>query len=125
MKREIMKIWVEALKSGEFEQCKGKLEKNGNYCALGVLSVLALVNGQCTYNDLGNGGRFDNKRFSLSYNVMKWAGIAQDEERYFKKSCQKVEIVFKGQVTTIAALNDRGMSFFDIAKIIKANWQHL
>lgn len=37
MKPEYKKRWVEALRSGEYKQGKGALERGGNFCCLGVL----------------------------------------------------------------------------------------
>jgi hypothetical protein len=36
----IVKQWVEALRSGQYEQGKGNLNKNGKFCCLGVLCEL-------------------------------------------------------------------------------------
>ena len=47
MKKNIMKRWVSALRSGEFKQGKGALEAKGKHCCLGVLCELALVEGVC------------------------------------------------------------------------------
>lgn len=40
MKPEFKKVWVEALRSGEFEQGRGRLRNSeGGYCCLGVACV--------------------------------------------------------------------------------------
>ena len=36
MKPELKKIWVKALRSGEYKQTKSKLCKDGGFCCLGV-----------------------------------------------------------------------------------------
>jgi hypothetical protein len=56
MKREIAELWSKALRSGEFKQTTGQLEKDGKYCACGVLAAIALTEGICTYDV---GGKFD------------------------------------------------------------------
>lgn len=119
MNKKVKNLWVKALRSGEFHQGKGYLEKEGRYCALGVLSVLALIEGQCTYNTEGDLGKFDNKKFSLSFNVMRWAQIAQAGERYLDSQEQKVKICFRGKTTTLADLNDEGLTFSQIANLIE------
>ena len=118
MDKNIKKLWIKALRSGEFKQCKNYLSKDGKYCALGVLSVLALMEGVCTYNEEGGMGRFDNRRFRLSYNVMKWAAIAQEEERFLDPKELGVLIKIKNKETSILELNDTGKSFKEIARII-------
>ena len=119
MNENIKKLWIKALRSGEFKQCRGHLAKDGKYCALGVLSVLALMEGECSYNEEAGIGRFDNRRFRLSYNVMKWAGIAQEDERFLDPNELGVLIKIKNKETSILELNDSGESFKDIASIIE------
>ena len=110
MDKKVKESWIKALKSGEFKQGKGYLERDGKYCALGILSLLSLVEGPCTYNQIDGHGRFDNKRFTLSYNTLTWAGM--DLEDF------KVDVIYEGESTTIADLNDRGLSFKELARII-------
>ena len=67
MIKKTKEMWIRALKSGEFKQGKGYLERDGKYCALGVLSLLSLIEGQCTYNQIDGVGKFDNKDQALWY----------------------------------------------------------
>ena len=119
MNQRVKKLWVCALRSGEFKQGKGFLSKNGKYCALGVLSVLAMLEGECTYSEDNGVGRFDNRRFRLSYNVMKWAGIAQEGERFLNPQELGIVIKMRNKESTILELNDSGKKFSDIASIIE------
>ncbi len=119
MNKDIKKLWIMALRSGEFKQCKGYLAKEGKYCALGVLSTLAMLEGECTYSEDEGVGRFDNRRFRLSFNVMKWAGIAQEGERFLDPKELGVLIKIKNKRTSILDLNDGGKSFKEIARIIE------
>jgi DNA-binding NarL/FixJ family response regulator len=119
MKNKIKNLWIKALRSGEFKQCRGYLAKDGKYCALGVLSVLALIEGECTYNEEDGVGKFDNRRFRLSYNVMKWAGIAQQDERFLDSKEHEVLIMMNNKKTSVLELNDCGKSFKEIARIIE------
>jgi len=119
MDKRVKKLWIIALRSGEFKQCKGHLENDGSYCALGVLSVLALLEGICTYNVDGKNGKFDNRQFRLSYNIMKWAGIAQDDEKYLISDEQKILLIINKRRTSIVDLNDEGKTFIQLANIIE------
>ena len=121
MDQRIKELWVSALRSGEFRQCKGYLSKNDQYCALGVLSVLALLEGVCTFSETKGVGRFDNRKFTLSFNVMRWADISQDDERYLDPEEHKVKISYKGIITTVIDLNDKGLSFTELASLIEKN----
>lgn len=43
---EVMELWIEALRSGEYKQTKEKLKsKSGGFCCLGVLCDLAAKDG--------------------------------------------------------------------------------
>ena len=119
MDKRIKKLWVNALRSGEFKQGRGFLLKDGCYCALGVLSVLALIEGICTYEEINGVGAFDKRKFNLSFNVMKWADIAQDNERYLISSEHGVIVKIHKKDTTIMELNDKGMSFKKLSTIIE------
>lgn len=119
MNKRVKDMWLKALRSGEFKQVNGYLEKDGCYCALGVLSVLSLVEGYCTYNVENGIGSFDQRKFSLSYNVMKWAGIAQEDNRFLDEDEHEVIIKMKDDITSISELNDSGKSFKQIALIIE------
>ena len=35
---KLTRDWIEALRSGKYAQCKGKMNKDGAFCCLGVLS---------------------------------------------------------------------------------------
>lgn len=41
MDAELKAKWVKALRSGEFKQARGFLQKDGGYCCLGVLCLIA------------------------------------------------------------------------------------
>ncbi len=42
MDPEIKKLWIEALRSGEYEQCIGALHDATGYCCIGVLRELVV-----------------------------------------------------------------------------------
>ena len=45
-KKRNVKKWVEALESGEYGQCYGKLASGGKYCCLGVADVVVPPKGR-------------------------------------------------------------------------------
>lgn len=122
MRRDIKDLWVAALRSGEFQQGKGKLDDKGHFCALGVLSTIGLCQGICTWSE---GGSYDGRKQSLSYNLMVWAGVAQKDEKYLERGSGFVKFQYKGKLTSIAELNDSGKSFKEIANIIEKHWREL
>ena len=121
MKKSISKIWIKALRSGEFNQGSEFLEKDGKYCALGVISLLSLMGGQCTYNSDGGVGLFDNKRSGLSFNTMKWAKISN----FLKADAPFAPFHLNGKISSIAQMNDSGMNFNQIADLIEKHWKIL
>jgi hypothetical protein len=110
--------WIEALRSGKYEQGKGKLCKNGNYCCLGVLCE---IQGRPKFN----GGRdarvcFDSSKGHLSaenpvYNKLNASG-------FFPEG---IKVEFKnGKYGSLADCNDHGLTFDQIADIIEAIWDN-
>lgn len=98
MNPDVKKMWVEALRSGKYQQCTGKLHdyldiedslvpesSKHSYCCLGVLCDLALKNGvdvQLQYRRVYEGMPesqsvyfYDDESGVLPESVMRWAGI--------------------------------------------------
>lgn len=114
MNKEIATLWTKALRSKEFPQIKHQLESKKGFCILGVLSALALAEGACTYGTRGFGS-FDGRKFSLSYFTQEWAGVKTG----------KAEFVYNGKYTSLADLNDSGLTFVELAAIIDQDWDKL
>lgn len=56
--------WINALKSGEYEQCDGSLEDSNGYCCLGVACKVAEENNiEIYYDDNGEiiGGTLEDQ----------------------------------------------------------------
>ena len=121
MKSEIKKLWVEALRSGEYQQCKGVLHDSNGYCCLGVLTELyrkttgdgEWVNSKDNiapfflFKNLTPTGRFD--KIHLPFCIQKWAGLDYPNP----------EVKIRGRYTTLASENDSGVDFEKIATIIE------
>jgi hypothetical protein len=88
MNAEIKKLWVDALKSSEFQQTSQVLKNADGYCCLGVLSELHRREnpGVCDWFPVSNsyGECFSYRRsqddnagspFLLTHTVCKWAGL--------------------------------------------------
>lgn len=115
MNKNIKKLWVEALRSGDYEQAKFDLRKkdklNGQivgYCCLGVLTDI-----YCNKK----GSDFDRvakKRSYLPVSVSKWAGFGGNDNPSVAGN-------------SLAALNDgahgsgKQKSFVEIADLIEAH----
>lgn len=113
MKPEIAKLWVDALRSGEFKQTTKCLEdKNGN-CCLGVLCRIAINQGLNLKIKRLALTRFGEEMKSQvpPEEVTKWAGLHDDNP----------DVVNEGRQRSLAELNDNGRTFAEIADIIEAN----
>jgi hypothetical protein len=124
MNPEIKALWIEALRSGEYQQGKDQLKSaEGKYCCLGVLCDLARKEGLGEWRPNSDGfgaptggnefvasrDELDARWSSLPTAVADWAGTSHDP------------VVFGGLSTSsLANLNDTGMSFEDIADVIES-----
>lgn len=122
MNPEIKKLWVDALRSGEYEQARGTLcivyGEKSSYCCLGVLCELAFKEGvvkhvayrewQGVENNYVQEKTYDGSAGALPYNVRVWAGSIQPSPCIFSR------------YTTVAELNDSGdYTFSEIANLIE------
>lgn len=78
MKPEIKKRWVEALRSGEYQQAKDYLVSLEGYCCLGVLCEIAVQDG-VVYREgdeyISTSEGFDVNNVDLPVAVQRWAGV--------------------------------------------------
>lgn len=82
MKEDIKRQWVEALRSGKYEQGAGALLRDGRYCCLGVLCDLAEKAGVIQRMKVDNLGRIHfgahadlASAILLPETVAVWAGL--------------------------------------------------
>jgi len=112
MNKEVAKLWVDALRSGEYKQGTGKLARRGEFCCLGVLCELAIKNGIDL--KVGKYGHWDDiityngADISLPDVVKEWAGMNSTSGVYGDQSGEH-----------LSDQNDRGKSFLQIADLIE------
>jgi|SRR6185369_2586126 len=107
MKKRIKKLWVDALRSGEFQQCERTLRKGGGknveYCCLGVLEQIRVQE---------TGDRFTRGKGSyaglLSEKTQAWAGLSTSDP-----------VLMPLRKKTASDLNDDGKTFAEIADRIE------
>lgn len=110
MKKRVKKMWIKALRSGEFEQAFLGLRdlESGDvrYCCLGVLCELHRAHSKDPqrWRDDSYAGMCG----TLPAEVMDWAGLDDDNPS-----------VPLGQGNTLAGLNDDGKDFNYIAGVIE------
>ena len=110
MNKRIKKLWIEALRSGEYRQGRDQLvEENlhggDDFCCLGVLTDLYV---QERGNPTRAWGGWKGQGYYLAPRVWKWAGLDGYNPLVEKK-------------LTLANANDRGDSFIKIAGLIERN----
>jgi hypothetical protein len=117
MKKNVMKKWVAALRSGKYKQGKNHLNKNEQYCCLGVLCEVlgeSKSKGGFGYIFYGSGPESSPKLLPLS--ALKSSGLRTDNGT----------INFTKGRLSLTLLNDiRGRSFKQIAAYIERNWEKL
>ncbi|TGP34041.1 MULTISPECIES: hypothetical protein [unclassified Mesorhizobium] len=104
--KEHRKLWVQALRSGEYEQGRKRLHLDSRYCCLGVACVLA---GKDEY-DMG-------ARLNLSnlYDVMEFYGLRDHNGAYGEPNDMS-----DSYRVCLAQKNDSGTPFAAIADIIES-----
>ena len=96
------KKWVEALRSGKYEQTKGTLKTEDKFCCLGVACDISGLAGW-TDDDL-----YMRRLSYLPIDVADWLGL-EDREGAFR---------IGNELVYLSALNDKGYTFEMIANII-------
>lgn len=112
--KEHRRLWVEALRSGKYQQTTGALHDNtGGFCCLGVAcDISGLGEWNPTYIEEYRTPDFRHEG-TLETDVRNWLGLRGEEG----------EIGGDDETppsTSLASLNDNGSSFAEIADIIEA-----
>ena len=133
MNSKIKEAWVNALRSGKYEQGSEKLRSVSGYCCLGVLCDLYAqehnveweFRGYGEYGDETNPQPMDywyfkNQSEYLPESVMNWAELKTHNPtvRVYDENSDDVDTCYYDN--EIANVNDSGYSFNQIADIIEA-----
>lgn len=125
MDPEKKRLWVEALRSGDYQQGKEALRsRDDNYCCLGVLCELAINAGHgcwdideedSNFKYVSPDGNLSDDFPSVS--VMDWAGfgLAPGAKCVVDPLIKKED----GALISLSNLNDGGSSFAEIADLIE------
>jgi len=120
MNEEISEQWVEALRSGKYQQTRGGLRrfKEDTYCCLGVLCDISKIG---EWKHIGDNTLYDYsistlplQQALLPESVMKWAGM-NTRAGYVPGEKHKGVVI----------QNDKGIEFEQIADYIEKNWKEL
>lgn len=101
--------WVDALRSGEYNQTTGTLQDDYGYCCLGVACKVALDNGVNVNTDEDN-GNISGDELSDQKDVKSWLGLYDNQGRFETTPKQLY----------LTTLNDiEGLDFNEIADYIE------
>ena len=111
MNQTIKQRWIEALRSGEYEQTTKTLHNEDGFCCLGVLCDLYSKEHDLKWmSDPHNHAyKMAGSTQVLPQFVTEWAGL-KDDNPY---------VCFKDEVKPIAEVNDKGATFTEIAQLIE------
>ena len=111
--------WLEALRSGEYEQGRDYLNHDGNFCCLGVLCDLAVKAGVKVEVTGESYFHYDEQSGTPPQSVYNWAfpTLAEPEGGWGEWEPRLPVKSEDGPYLT--ALNDAGRSFAELADIIE------
>lgn len=131
MNPEIKEKWIAALESGEYEQGQQCLNDNNKFCCLGVLSDLYIKEtGLAQWKIKGISrkifatiGQTIDEHY-LPKVVAEWAGLPSwynvaDTKHHAVELPVPVDAPEKDNCDTLALANDQGLTFPQIAQIIR------
>lgn len=135
--KEHIKLWVDALKSGNYEQSDGSLKNDRGYCCLGVACEVYIA----AEDKLTTDARFENHTFfdastddkgetaMLPLSVMKWLGFESNDPcvDYIQDEYDEDLEEFTGEKVenndSLSCLNDdKNFDFHQIAEVLKENF---
>lgn len=112
---EPQKLWLAALRSGEYKQGKVKLQFKNEFCCLGVACKLAKSH-DITVFEMASNHEIVGYHLASQGKVWEWIGLEHPQGRF------KAE---DGKMEYLTDLNDRGWTFEQIADIIEANAERI
>lgn len=114
--------WVDALRSGEYEQGQHAMNCQGKFCCLGVLEEIAKedLNTMVTTGELSVPGELDAVRVTATlYNGHGKLPSDSHCEAFFNLAGVP-KVIINGDLRTLYGHNDRGRTFLEIADAIEA-----
>ena len=113
MNPQIKQKWVDALRSGGYQQTQRYLRTDNGFCCLGVLCDLYAKENNVEWNLVNNGHNyeFQDKESHLPSSVVEWSGVEDSNP------------LVNDKTESLANLNDRGSTFNVIADVIEHQLQ--
>lgn len=109
------KLWVAALRSGEYTQCAGRLhlKEPESYCCLGVAcDLFRRAGNEININDSGPYVEYNHFSAVPPRRVQRWLGLNEQDGEFYDKA---------GDLCNLTRLNDvHSWSFKQIADLIES-----
>jgi hypothetical protein len=112
MKRSVARKWIKALESGEYSQGIHRLRSSDKWCCLGVLCNLHAQEHPEIAATQKLKWVYLGESTVLPKEVMVWSGMDSD-----------IGSISYGE--NLAKMNDSGMTFQEISKVIRKHWKEL
>ena len=109
MKENIKNLWVDALRSGEYNQTTHQLEDKEGYCCLGVLCKVGEKEGIPV--DTDSSGELEGVDLTEQVDILEWSGTSQFDQ--------------SGAQNILIGMNDDGKTFEEIADHIDNHWEKI
>lgn len=136
MRKDVMELWVKALRSGDYSQTKECLHDSNGMCCLGVLCDIyaqgregwaewdlmdesEIMNADGEMEEYAQWSMFDNHE-TLPCEVREWANMKHPDGSFETEGCDGT-----WYTESLAVLNDKGKSFTYLADLIESNWKAL
>ena len=122
MKPQAKKLWLQALRSGDYPQCEAMLHNDDGYCCLGVLQDIKRGPGVEWHPAISESRSFGTVPLTIEKNPRLyddgdgWHGVRVLTPRFMRQ----VGLTGKDQ-SHLTGMNDAGRSFGEIADWIEAN----
>lgn len=117
---EVIEQWVAALESGEYEQGRQFLRNGDEFCCLGILCELAVADGAIPAPEIDSSGL---RSYGTAQGGRMQSVLPVEVQTYLGTlSCDPAVTSAGGANTTLSVLNDGGVSFSEIAKVIRNNF---
>ena len=123
LKPEIKELWCAALESKKYPQATGGLRSDTGFCCLGVLGDLAVKAGVAEWvgEILRSGGTLHRSYFPNA--LLKWACSETPENLILDEGTPwPIPRRICEMKVSLAGLNDRGMTFPEIAEVIRKHF---
>lgn len=115
MKAEQRQKWIDALRSGQYQQSPRALHDDGGFCCLGLLAHVVGGLKPESLEHCGTYGFLSGEATGGDYGL----GVPEQEgDRWFDPSQTDTHTTLQRK---LAAMNDNGQSFAEIADWIEAN----